>query len=81
MTLRLTLFSQEVEDFVVEIKIDAEATFADLHRLILADCGYQEIDGQKFLLCDEDWRVEKQVCMRGGCLSDGAYCHRRVDGR
>lgn len=64
MTLRLTLFSQEVEDFVVEIKIDAEATFADLHRLILADCGYQEIDGQKFLLCDEDWRVEKQVCMR-----------------
>ena len=54
MTLRLTLFSQEVEDFVVEIKIDAEATFADLHRLILADCGYQEIDGQKFLLCDED---------------------------
>ena len=49
---------------MVEIKIDAEATFADLHRLILADCGYQEIDGQKFLLCDEDWRVEKQVCMR-----------------
>ncbi len=64
MTLRLTLFSQEVEDFVVEIKIDAEATFADLHRLILADCGYQELDGQKFLICDEDWRVEKQVCMR-----------------
>ena len=64
MTLRLTLFSQEVEDFVVEIKIDAESTFADLHRLILADCGYQEVDGQKFLLCDEDWRVEKQVCMR-----------------
>ncbi len=64
MTLRLTLFSQEVEDFVVEIKIDAEATFADLHRLILQDCGYQEQDGQKFLLCDEDWRVEKQVCMR-----------------
>lgn len=64
MTLRLTLFSQEVEDFVVEIKIDAEATFADLHRLILADCGYQEVDGQKFLICDEDWRVEKQVCMR-----------------
>ncbi len=64
MTLRLTLFSQEVEDFVVEIKIDADATFADLHQLILQDCGYQELEGQKFLICDEDWRVEKQVCMR-----------------
>lgn len=64
MTLRLTLFSQEVEDFVVEIKIDSEATFADLHRLILADCRYEETEGQKFLLCDDDWRVEKQVCLR-----------------
>lgn len=64
MTLRLTLFSQEVEDFVVEIKIDSEATFADLHRLILDDCRYEEADGQKFLLCDDDWRVEKQVCLR-----------------
>lgn len=64
MTLRLTLFSQEVEDFVVEIKIDSEATFADLHRLILADCSYEETDGQKFLICDDDWRVEKQVCLR-----------------
>ncbi|MGN1256928.1 MAG: hypothetical protein ACI4UA_07175 [Bacteroidaceae bacterium] len=64
MTLRLTLFSQEVEDFVVEIKIGAEASFDDLHRLILHDCGYREVDGQQFLLCDEDWRVERRVCQR-----------------
>lgn len=64
MTLRLTLFSQEVEDFVVEIKIGSEATFHDLHQLILHDCGYREVDGQQFLLCDEDWRVERRVCQR-----------------
>ena len=55
MTLRLTLFSQEVEDFVVEIKIGSEATFYVLYQLILHDCGYHEVDGQQFLLCDEDW--------------------------
>lgn len=63
MTLRLTLFSQEVEDFAMEIKIDSGATFADLHRLILRACGYRELGGQKFLFCDEDWRVTGQVCM------------------
>ncbi|MGN0232840.1 MAG: hypothetical protein ACI4B5_00270 [Bacteroidaceae bacterium] len=62
MTLRLTLFSQETEDFVLEIRIGADATFDDLHRLILRDCGYHEAEGQQFLLCDEDWRVEKRVC-------------------
>ena len=35
MTLRLTLFTQEVEDFVLEILIDPETTFHELHRLIL----------------------------------------------
>ena len=34
MTQKITLFSQEVEDFVIEIKIDADATFYDLHKLI-----------------------------------------------
>ena len=30
MTFRITIFSQEVEDFVMEAKIDAEAKFAEL---------------------------------------------------
>lgn len=61
MNLKLTLFSQEVEDFVLEIKIASEAKFLDLHNLILKDCGYREMSGQTFLICNEDWRVESRV--------------------
>lgn len=63
MTLKLTLFSQEKEDFVLEILIDSDATFADLHRLILDDCTYTEHAGQSFLICDEDWRVRQRICL------------------
>ena len=56
MILRLTLISTEVEDFALEFKIDADATFADLHRLILQHCGYEEAEGQRFFICDEKWR-------------------------
>ena len=42
MTLKLTLFSQEKEDFVREILIDSDARFSELHKLILEDCNYEE---------------------------------------
>lgn len=61
MTLKLTLFSQEVEDFVMEIKINADATFYELHQLILKDCNYAEKNNQCFLICDEDWRVKEHI--------------------
>lgn len=64
MTLRLTLFSQEVDDFVMEIIIDANTNFKELHNLILKDCNYQEIDTQSFLICDEDWRVTNHIHLK-----------------
>lgn len=63
MTLKLTLFSQEVEDFVLEIFIDSDAKFTELHRLILDDCNYDEHEKQCFLICDEEWRVQQRVCL------------------
>lgn len=60
----MTLFSQEVEDFVLEIIIGADATFADLHELILKDCGYGEHERQSFLICDEEWRVKDRISLR-----------------
>ena len=44
MNLKITLASEEVEDFALEILIDANATFLDLHRLILQACHYKEGD-------------------------------------
>ena len=63
MVYKITAFSQEVEDFVMEIKIDADCTFYDLHRLLLKACGYEENSRQRFMICNEDWRVEKRILL------------------
>lgn len=63
MTLKLTLFSQEKEDFVLEILIDSDARFSELHRLILDDCHYDEHERQSFLICDSEWRVRQRICL------------------
>ena len=64
MTLKLTLFSQEKDDFVLEILIDSDARFSELHQLILNDCNYQAHDRQCFLICDEDWRVKQRIRLK-----------------
>lgn len=61
MTLKFTLFSTEVEDFVLELMIDANKTFADLQALILKACNYQEYMGHRFYLCNEDWRPKTRI--------------------
>lgn len=63
MTLRITLISPEVEDFVLEVKIDADASFADLHRLILHHCGYEEVSGQRFFVCDDSWKPLQRILL------------------
>lgn len=61
MILRLTIISTEVEDFVLEVKIDADSTFADLHRLILSHCNYEKASGQRFYICDEGWNPTLRI--------------------
>lgn len=61
MTQKFTLFSQDVEDFVLELKIDEDATFHQLHELILKACGYKDTQNHSFLICDEDWRVKERI--------------------
>lgn len=61
MTLRLTLISTEVDDFALEFKIDADASFAQLHHLILSHCGYEEKEGQRFYICNESWRPVQRI--------------------
>lgn len=61
MTQRFTLFSEEKEDFVLELLIDSDATFHDLHQLILQACGYTDQHTHAFMVCDEDWRVRHKI--------------------
>ena len=63
MTLKLTLFSQEKEDFVLEILIASDARFSELHQLILEDCNYEEHQKQSFLICDDEWRVKQRISL------------------
>lgn len=64
MTLKFTLFSQEVEDFALEILIDADARFSELHQLILDACNYAEHPRQLFIVADEDWHARQHVLLQ-----------------
>lgn len=61
MTFRITIFSQEIENFVMEAMIDAEAKFSELHNLILSTCKYQDTNSHGFLICDDEWRVKEHI--------------------
>lgn len=63
MIFRFTLISDEVEDFIREFKIDADATFYDLHQIILKSCQYQNDQITSFFLCNEDWEKEQEVVL------------------
>lgn len=63
MIFRFTLISDEAEDFIREFKIDADATFYDLHQIILSSCNYQDDQITSFFLCSEDWEKEQEVVL------------------
>lgn len=48
----------------MEILIDANATFLDLHHTILRACQYEQGDKHRFYICDEDWRPEMRILLQ-----------------
>ncbi len=60
MIYKFTIVSDEVDDFVRETKIDSDATFFDLHKAILASCGYKDDQMTSFFICDDDWEKKKR---------------------
>lgn len=61
MLLTLTAASPEIEDFVIELQIDSDATFADLHQLIRQTCGWGKAAPSTFYVCDDRWRRERTI--------------------
>lgn len=61
MLLTITAVSPEIEDFAIELQIESDATFADLHRLIRETCGWGAHKPSTFYVCDERWRREKRI--------------------
>ena len=63
MVYKFTIISDEVDDFIREIKINSEATFFDLHEAILKAVGYNNDQMTSFFICDDDWEKEKEVTL------------------
>ena len=51
MIYRFIIISDEVEDFMREVQIDADATFLDFHKAIISTCGYSDDQITSFTIC------------------------------
>lgn len=63
MVYRFTIISDEVEDFMREIKIDSDATFLELHKLILESCGYKDDQMTSFTICENGWEKMQEITL------------------
>jgi len=63
MLFRFLIVSDEVDDFLREIKIDSEATFLDLHNIILDSVGYTKDQMTSFFICDDDWSKKNEITL------------------
>lgn len=63
MIYRFTIISDEVDGFMREIKIDADAKFLELHRLILESCGYEDNQMTSFTICENGWEKGQEITL------------------
>lgn len=55
MILKYKIFTPEEDDFLLEIEIDEESTFLDLHNAITKACKYNQKEITSFYLSDDSW--------------------------
>ena len=63
MIYRLTIISNEVEDFVAEIQIDPYDTFLTLHEKMLELCGYEDNQPTSFTICTSNWKKLQTITL------------------
>ncbi len=61
MLFTITAVSPEVEDFAIELQIESDATFADLHTLIRKTCDWGRFKPATFYLCDHRWHRDRNI--------------------
>ena len=64
MVYRFTIISDEVDGFMREIQIDADATFLDLHKAILSACGYEDNQLTSFTICENGWEKGQEITLQ-----------------
>ncbi|NLV52116.1 MAG: plasmid pRiA4b ORF-3 family protein [Bacteroidales bacterium] len=63
MIYKFTIISDEVEGFMREIQIDADAKFLELHKLILESCGYDDNQMTSFIICEKGWAKGQEITL------------------
>lgn len=63
MIYRITLFSEEVENFKRVFDCNPDATFLDLHKAILASVKYPDDQMTSFFLLSDRWEREQEVTL------------------
>lgn len=63
MIFRFIMLSDEVDDFRREFKIDADATFLDLHNVITKSVGYNAGEMASFFVCEDDWSKNTEITL------------------
>lgn len=63
MIYRFILISDEVDDFMREIQIDADAKFLDFHKVILETCGYSDDQMTSFTICENGWERVQEITL------------------
>lgn len=75
MIYTFRLVSDEVDNFMREIKIDADATFLDLRNAICDSVGYDKAQMNSFYLCDDGWEKTREISLEdmGDDMSQEVY--------
>ena len=63
MIFKFSLVSDEVANFKREIQIDGDATFFDLHKIIMECCDYGKTKNTAFYMCDDWWGKKDQITL------------------
>ena len=63
MVYKFLLVSDEVDNFVREIRIDSDATFLQLHDAILESVNYSKDQMTSFFLCEDDWEKTTEITL------------------
>lgn len=63
MIYKFTVLSDEVDNFVRVINIDPEASFFDLHTIILDSVNYDKNQMTSFFICSDNWEKEQEVTL------------------
>jgi hypothetical protein len=63
MVYRFILVSDEVDNFRRDITIDSDATFFELHEIILNSVGYAKDQITSFFLCDDNWSKQAEITL------------------